>query len=107
MTSKTKVSLKSIFYELEIKLYNDISEMRKKLRRVSNMFVRIHVLKILQSKLNDGTFPDGTCFKASHRWNCRCIKRKKLKFRQKKSGKMKAEMNIYLNLRSEWLHYVL
>ena len=81
----------SPYHKLEHRLYQDILSHRKKGLRVSNTFIRaraLHIFNELKSIPNSGL--EGKDFKASIGWRINFIKRKKLKYRKRKSGKNKS-----------------
>ena len=81
---------KSPFEKLESNLLAKIKHHRKKSRRVSNSFIRITALKIFEElKSDESSGYQGKAFKASVGWQCRFIKRNKLKYAKRKSGKKK------------------
>ena len=80
---------RSPFHHLETILYNDILTKRKSGHRVSNTFIRIRALAIFKELKEQGVQGYNTMtFKASNGWRTNFIKRRKLKYRRKKSGKL-------------------
>ena len=79
---------RSPFHRLESTLYNEILTKRKSGHRVSNTFIRIRALTIFKDLQEQGVadYKNAT-FKASNGWRTNFIKRRKLKYRRRKSGK--------------------
>jgi len=78
----------SPFARLESVLLAKIKEHRKKSRRVSNTFIRVNALQIFEElKRDERSGYHNKVFKASTGWQCRFIKRNKLKYAKRKSGK--------------------
>ena len=78
----------SPFLDVEALLYRLILDRRKNANKVSTSFIRITALSLFAKCKEEK--PDkwkGISFKASRGWMCRFLKRRKLKFRKRKSGK--------------------
>ena len=79
---------RSPYHQLESLLYEEILNKRKNGHRISNTFIRIRALSLFQ-QLKDESVPgyQDLKFKASNGWRSNFIKRRKLKYRRRKSGK--------------------
>ena len=89
---------RSPFHRLESTLYNEILTKRKSGHRVSNTFIRIRALTIFKDLQEQGVadYKNAT-FKASNGWRTNFIKRRKLKYRRRKSGKTSRLIVTYPN----------
>ena len=86
--ASTTRQTRSPYHHMENLLYGEVLAKRNKGHRVSNTFIRLRALVLFQQlKEQEISVYAETVFKASNGWRSNFIKRRKLKYRKKKSGK--------------------
>ena len=78
----------SPFHQMESQLYTKIVQMRKESRKVSSTWIRINGRKLFNKiKEEHPNKWEGVDFHGSRGWADRFMRRKRIKYRKKKSGK--------------------
>jgi hypothetical protein len=96
---------KSPFHLMETELYQRVTEHRSKGRKVSRLWITTRAKKILKEQdSKNGTFFYHK-FKASRGWFHRFLKRRKIKFRKRKSGK-KNSTDDNMDIILKWFTYL-